>query len=188
MTAHSARWRGAAHGVQQIAIAAFLCLMLWRNVAPFGVDSVAAFMPPPPPALTSNEYAKAYNEVKTVGSASSTERPPDRSVVVNFYALSSPTYVFNLVARQLAQAKGGSLSDNARSLALINMATSDALVASFFAKYEYRFWRPETAIRAGDSDGNGKTDADPTFARTSQRRASRAIRRITRAEAVPRRR
>ena len=107
---------------------------------------------------------KPTTEAKTVGSASSTERPPERSVVVNFYALSSPPYVFNLVARQLAQAKGGSRSDNARSLALINMATSDALVASFFAKYEYRFWRPETAIRAGDSDGNGRTDADPSFA------------------------
>jgi len=133
----------------------------WRNVVPFGVDSVAAFLPPPPPALTSNEYAKAYNEVKTVGSSSSTdaERPQDRRDVVNFYALSSPTYVFNMAARQLAETAGRSLSDNARSLALLNMAISDALVSSFFAKYEYTFWRPETAIRAGDSDGNSKTEA-----------------------------
>jgi hypothetical protein len=136
----------------------------WRNVAPFGVQSVAAFMPPPPPALTSNEYAKAYDEVKTVGSMGSTERPPDRRDVASFYALSSPTYIFNSIARQFAQAQGSSLSENARSLALINMATSDALVASFFAKYEYKYWRPETAIRAGDTDGNRKTDPDPAFA------------------------
>jgi PAP2 superfamily len=132
----------------------------WRNVAPFGVDSVSAFLPPPPPALTSNEYAKAYNEVKAIGAANSTERAQDRSDVVNFYALSSPTYIFNMVARQIAAAKGDSLEENARSLALINMAISDALVASFNAKYLYRFWRPETAIRAGGTDGNGKTTAD----------------------------
>jgi hypothetical protein len=137
----------------------------WRNVAPFGVDSVAAFMPPPPPALTSNEYAKAYNEVKTVGgsTATDTERPPDRRDVVNFYGLSSPTYIFNSVARQIATAEGRSLSDNARSLALINMATNDALVGSFFAKYAYLYWRPETAIRAGDTDANRKTDVDTGF-------------------------
>jgi hypothetical protein len=136
----------------------------WRNLAPFGVEGVAAFIPPPPPTLTSNEYAKAYNEVKTVGSLTSTERPQDRSDVASFYALSSPSYVFNSVARQLAQVKGASLSDNARSLALVNMAISDALVASFFAKYEYTFWRPETAIRAGETDGNSKTIPDATFA------------------------
>ena len=140
-------------------------LLQWRNVAPFGVDSVAAFMPPPPPSLTSNEYAKDYNEVLTVGSFNSTDnnRPPDRRDVVNWYALSSPTYIFNMVARQLAEAEGRSLSDNARSLALLNMAISDALVASFNAKYHYNFWRPETAIRAGETDGNRKTEADPSF-------------------------
>ena len=137
----------------------------WRNVTPFGVQSVSAFLPPPPPALGSNEYAKAYNEVKTIGSSTSTdaERPPDRRDVVNFYAQSSPTYILNMVARQLATAEGRQLSDNARALALINMAISDALVASFNAKYEYRFWRPETAIRAGDTDDNRKTDLDTAF-------------------------
>ena len=58
---------------------------------------------------------------------------------------------------------GHSLSENARAFALINMAMSDSLVASFFNKYHYNFWRPETAIRAGDTDGNPKTDADPSF-------------------------
>lgn len=136
----------------------------WRNVTPFGVGSVAAFLPPPPPALTSNEYAKAYDEVKTFGSRTSTERPQDRSDVARFYALSSPTYIFNLVARQIAAGRDFSLTDNARALALINMATSDALVGSFLAKYEYRFWRPETAIRAGAIDDNRKTDPDTSFA------------------------
>jgi membrane-associated phospholipid phosphatase len=71
--------------------------------------------------------------------------------------------VFNQAARQIAQQEGRSLSENARALALINMAISDSLVASFLNKYHYNFWRPETAIRAGDTDGNSKTNADPTF-------------------------
>jgi hypothetical protein len=138
----------------------------WRNVAPFGVNSVAAFLPPPPPSLTSNDYAKDYNEVKRIGSLNSpdADRPQDRRDVVNFYALSSPTYIFNLIARQLAEAEGRSLPDNARALALLNMAISDALVASFNAKYHYNFWRPETAIRAGETDGNRKTEPDGGFA------------------------
>jgi len=127
------------------------------------VTASAAFMPPPPPALTSNEYAKAYEEVKTVGGVNSTARPADRSQVATFYALSSPTYIFNLAARQIAADRDFSLTDNARALALINMPTNDALVVSFFAKYEYKFWRPETAIRAGDTDGNRRTDVAGAF-------------------------
>jgi len=68
-----------------------------------------------------------------------------------------------LAARQVSQERWHSLSENARALALINMAISDSLVASFYNKYHYVFWRPETAIRAGDTDGNPKTEADPSF-------------------------
>jgi PAP2 superfamily len=138
----------------------------WGNVTPFGIKSVSEFLLDPPPALDSNQYAKAYNEVKTVGSASanSTDRPPDRANVVLFYAASSPTFVFNLAARQVVSREGWhSLSENARAFALINMAIGDGSFASFFNKYHYNFWRPETAIHAGDTDGNRKTDADPNF-------------------------
>ncbi len=135
----------------------------WQNVTPFGIPSVRDFLLGPPPALTSHKYAKAYNEVMTVGSADSAERPQDRSNVVHFYAASSPTQVFNQAARQVAEEQGRSLSENARALALINIAMNDSLVASFFNKYHYNFWRPETAIHAGDTDGNPKTDADPTW-------------------------
>jgi PAP2 superfamily len=99
----------------------------------------------------------------TVGSVNSTERPQDRANVALFYAASSPTQVFNQAAVQVAQQQGVSLSENARTLALINMAMSDSLVASFFNKYHYNFWRPETAIHAGDTDGNPKTEADPNY-------------------------
>jgi hypothetical protein len=135
----------------------------WQNVTPFGIPGVSEFLLDPPPALTSNEYAKAYNEVMTVGSLNSTERPQDRANVAVFYANSTPTFVFNLAARQVAQERWHSLSENARDFALINMAMNDGAVTTFFNKYHYNFWRPETGIRAGDTDGNRKTDPDPNF-------------------------
>jgi hypothetical protein len=135
----------------------------WQNITPFGMGSTADFLLDPPPALTSNKYAKTYTEVMTVGGVNSTERPQDRANVALYYAASSPTQVFNQAARQVAQGQGRSLSENARALALMNMAISDSLVASFFNKYHYNFWRPETAIRAGDTDGNSKTQSDANF-------------------------
>jgi len=135
----------------------------WQNITPFGIASARAYLLDPPPALASNKYAKAYNEVMTVGSLNSTERTPDRSDVATYYAASSPTQVLNQAARQVAQEQRRTLSENARALALVNMAISDSLVASFFNKYHYNFWRPEAAIRAGDMDGNRKTDPDPTY-------------------------
>jgi len=143
-----------------IAVGTFLH---WQNVSPFGIPNAKAYLLDPPPALTSNGYAKAYNEVLTVGNLTSTERPQDRADVVHFFQVSSPTQALNEAARQVAVEKGDMLSENARALALVNMAASDSLVASFFNKYHYNFWRPETAIRAGDTDGNPKTEADSTF-------------------------
>ena len=136
----------------------------WQNVTPFGIANAGDFLLGPPPALTSNEYLKAYNEVMTVGSLNSTQRPQDRANVALFYAASSPTQVFNQAAEQVAEEQGRSLSENARALALINMAMSDSLVASFLNKYHFNFWRPETAIHAGDTDGNPKTVGDPSWA------------------------
>jgi len=136
----------------------------WQFVTPFGIASASDFLLDPPRTLTSNRYAQVYNEVMTVGSLNSTERPPDRADVALFYAASSPTQAFNQAARQVIQEKGHSLSENARALALINMAMNDSLVASFLNKYHYNFWRPETAIHAGDTDGNPKTNPDSGYA------------------------
>jgi hypothetical protein len=140
-------------------------LFQWQNVTPFGIPGVSEFLLDPPPALDSNEYAKAYNEVKAVGSASanSTERPQDKANLALFFAATSPTLAFNQAARQVAQEKGRSLSENARAFALINMAINDGAIASFFNKYHYNFWRPETAIHAGGTDGNRKTEPDPNW-------------------------
>jgi hypothetical protein len=149
--------------VNGIAVGTFF---QWQNVTPFGIPGVSEFLLEPPPALWSHEYAKAYNEVMTVGSASanSTERPPDRANVVLFYAATTPTQAFNQAARQVVAQEGRrSLSENARAFALINMAINDAAIAAFFNKYHYNWWRPETAIHAGDTDGNPKTDPDPNW-------------------------
>jgi hypothetical protein len=143
-----------------IAVGTFLH---WQNVTPFGISNVEVYLLDPPPALTSNRYAKAYNEVLAVGNVSSSERPQDRADVVHFFQITSPTQALNQAARQVAVEKAGTLSENARALALVNMAASDSLVASFFNKYHYNFWRPETAIRAGDTDDNPKTEPDTSF-------------------------
>ena len=136
----------------------------WQYVTPFGISSASNFLLGPPPALTSNQYAKVYNEVMTVGSIDSPERPQDRAYVALFFAATSPTQAFNQAVQQVAVEEGGTLSQNARALALINMAMSDSLVASFLNKYHYNFWRPETAIHAGETDGNPNTTGDPSWA------------------------
>jgi hypothetical protein len=135
----------------------------WQNVTPFGITAASDFLLEPPPALGSNRYRKDYYEVMTVGDSGSLARPPDRTEVVRLYAASSPSFLLMMATRQISVAKGRSLSENARALALIQMAISDGLVASFMNKYHYNHWRPETGIRNGDSDGNSKTDGDPGF-------------------------
>jgi hypothetical protein len=134
----------------------------WRDVTPFGIPDVEAFRLPPPPPLHSNQYAKDHNEVQRVGRIDSTERSAEQSDKARFFQATSPTLIFNLAARQIATAKNRSLSDNARSLALINMATNDSLVASFDNKYHYNFWRPETSIRFTGDYGNRKTSPPDT--------------------------
>lgn len=135
----------------------------WRNVKPFGIRSADQFRLDAPPALNSARYARDYNEVKTVGGINSADRPQDRSDVARFYANVSPTAVWNPVARQLSISEGKSLSENARAFALLNMAISDGAVTTFDTKYTYNFWRPETAIRSGDFDGNRATEPDLAF-------------------------
>jgi hypothetical protein len=82
---------------------------------------------------------------------------------VRYTAMTSPTQLWNSVADQLSNAEGLSLAQNARMFALLNMAIVDASIAVFEAKFFYHLWRPVTAIRAGDTDGNGRTELDPAF-------------------------
>jgi hypothetical protein len=135
----------------------------WSNVIPFGIRRADQFRPGPPPALSSKKYKVAFNEVKAVGGVDSTQRPQDRADVARYFAVVLAIRTWNPAATQVAAAQGRSLSHNARALALLNMALSDALVAVFDVKYRAPFWRPETAIPAGDTDGNWGTRGDPNF-------------------------
>lgn len=135
----------------------------WRNLKTFGIENAADFHAAPPPGLTTPQYTRDFDEVKRVGGKASTERPQHRTDVARFYAATSPAYIFNMAARQVATAQGRSLAHTARALALINMAISDAAVASFGTKYLYTTWRPETAIHMADIDDNPRTEADPTW-------------------------
>lgn len=140
-------------------------LAQWGKVMPFGIARPDQFRPKPPPALTSRRYARDYNEVRRVGDAVSTEaaRPQDRVDVARYAAATGPVQLWNPVAVQLSVANELSLSENARLFALLNISICDAAIAAFEEKYFYHFWRPVTAIRAGDIDGNPETEPAPGF-------------------------
>jgi hypothetical protein len=135
----------------------------WRNVRPFVLRRGDQFRSDPPPALTSSRYARDYKEVKDVGGRDSADRPRDRADVVRMYEAVGDAILWNPIARQLAVARHASLAQNARTFALLNMALSDAAVAVLETKYHYNFWRPETAIPAGEGDENDRTDPDAAF-------------------------
>ena len=134
----------------------------WGRVRPFALSKPDQFRPPGPPALTSAQWVKDFNEVKALGRRTGSTRTPEQTDVARFWQLNgSATY--NPVARQLSAAKNLDLLDNARLFALFSIATADAAVAIFDAKYVYNFWRPVTAIRNADLDGNDATALDATW-------------------------
>jgi hypothetical protein len=138
-------------------------LLHWRNVTPFGIEHADQFRSAPPPPLTSRRYARDLNEVKEVGGIDSMQRPARLADVTRFYAAVLAVATWNPVVAQATLRERHSLSFNARLFALLNMAINDGAVAVMDTKYEYAFWRPETAIRAADIDGNRWTEADTGF-------------------------
>ncbi len=135
----------------------------WGQVTPFGLENGSQFRLPHPPALHTGDYANDYNEVMRVGKSDSAFRPQDRTDVARFYAMTSPVGTWNPAARQVSSVQGLTLSENARLFALLGMAMADGAIASFDTKYHYKLWRPQTAIRNGDIDGNRRTDPDPDW-------------------------
>jgi hypothetical protein len=107
-------------------------------------------------------WARDYNEIKALGAKNSTQRTSEQTDIARFWEAAVPAIYFNAV-RSVATQPGRDLTDNARLLALVAVAMDDALIAVIDAKYVYNFWRPITAIRNGDIDGNEHTERDPSW-------------------------
>ena len=134
----------------------------WPGVKPFALTSGSQFRPGPPVALTSARWAADYNEMRESGSRASAKRTPRQTEDARFW-LAVDGRIYYPVIRQIAQAKELSVIDCARLFALTAIARADALIAVFDAKYHYEFWRPVTAIRNGDIDGNDATERDAAW-------------------------
>jgi membrane-associated phospholipid phosphatase len=138
------------------------------HVTPFALTSPNQFLPPPPPALNSPEYAAAYNETKTLGAVNSTVRTPDETAFAKFWSdLAGTTFTpaghWNQVAEVAATQTHMSLETSARMFAMLNVALADAGIACWSAKNNYNEWRPVTAIRVNNDGLNPATTGDPTW-------------------------
>jgi hypothetical protein len=133
----------------------------WGNVTPFTLLSASQFWLPGPPALTSPIYARDFNEVKNIGGKVSTVRTDEQTQIARFW-FEGPG-AWNTIARTVATSRSLDGRDSARVLALMNLAMADAYIAGFKIRYVYDSWRPVTAIREGDNDGNDATAGDPTW-------------------------
>jgi hypothetical protein len=132
------------------------------RLRPLLLDSPSQFRPGPPPALTSQTYTEDFNEVKAVGSLTSTVRTPDQAATAAFIAGSTFPLVSSSL-RDLAARHQLDISDSARLFAAIDMSAADAVITSWDSKLEFGYWRPVTAIRLADTDGNPDTVQDPTW-------------------------
>jgi hypothetical protein len=134
----------------------------WGQRKPWVLVAGNQFRPGPPPALSSELWARDYNEIKAIGSRNSATRSAAQTEIARFWEATQPVIYYPL-ARAVALQPGRELTQNARLLAAVSMAMDDALIAVFDAKYAFGFWRPITAIRNGDKDGNDATEGDPTW-------------------------
>jgi hypothetical protein len=141
----------------------FIAFEGWENVTPFVLRHSSQFRPGPPYAVDRKQYAADYNEVKSLGSDELTSaRTVDESEIALFWWESSPLK-WNRIARTVSARRGLNLWENARLFGLLNMALADGYVAMVDSKNHYNYWRPITAIQAGDTDGNPDTIGDPTW-------------------------
>jgi len=135
---------------------------VWPQRKPWLLTSPAQFRPGPPPALTSEVWARDYNEIKALGGKVNSRRTADQTEIAIFWEATAPP-IYHGVVRSVANMPGREVTQNARLFAVATQASDDALIAVFDAKYTYNFWRPVTAIRNADLDGNDATERDPSW-------------------------
>ena len=131
------------------------------DVRPFALRTQGQFRTAGPPSLGSAQYAAEFNEVKAIG-ASGASRTPEQAALAAFVS-GSPFAAVNRAFREIATARGLSTSEQARFFALSSMSSGDGAIACWASKVHWNFWRPLTAIRNADADGNDATVADPNW-------------------------
>lgn len=134
----------------------------WPQRKPWLMSSASQFRPDPPPALSTAVWARDYNEIKAVGGRNSTARTAEQTTIAKFWEATHPP-VYHSFIRSVADRPGREVTQNARLFAAVAQAQDDAIIAVMDAKYKYMFWRPVTAIRNGDIDGNDATERDPSW-------------------------
>jgi hypothetical protein len=135
----------------------------WANVRPFALDTSDQFRPPPPPAVTSPRYTTDFDEVKSLGQNNSSARSAEQTDIGRFWGAAPVQNVWNQIAQTAGLSFGNSLEQNARMFALLDTSLADGVIAFYDSKYAYHRWRPITAVRAADSDGNPDTAGDPNW-------------------------
>lgn len=140
----------------------------WGAMQPFALNSVSQISIPAPPALDSQSYADAFNEVKVLGSIDSTERTQEQTEIGHFWAydrtgMGTPMRLYNNVLRTIAEQQGNSLHENACLFAMSTVAMADSGIVAWDSKFDFDLWRPVTGIRRADEDGNPYTEADPEW-------------------------
>jgi len=139
----------------------------WGQVIPFAMTSGDQFRPQLPPSVTNSAYSFEFNTVKLYGDVNSTTRTADQTQVAWFWADGAGTYTppghWNSIAQTVAASRGNTTAQNARLFALLNIGLADAAISCWDAKYTYNYWRPITAIRSAETDGNPETAPDPAW-------------------------
>ena len=134
----------------------------WSRVTPFALERASQFRPGPPPALTSDTYSDAFNQIKSLGIVNSTTATADEALTGRFWNGAIQNY-WNEIAQTASVAHSLTTAQSARLFALLNLSFADDVIAFYDAKYTYSFWRPVTAIRAADPGINPETVADPNW-------------------------
>ncbi len=160
--AHPEAYRPLASPGQYVPTAA-PAIPQWRERKPWLMTSASQFRPGPPPALAGERWARDFNEVRELGGRASTQRSAEQTDIARFWEYSLPA-IYHGVLRSVALQPGRDLRRNARLFAAAAQAMDDSLIGVFDAKYHHHFWRPATAIRNGDQDGNDATPREPGWA------------------------